>query len=440
MKLKGMIIMTYFECVNEYMERGKVIKDFKKQYGNISASYSRKTDSYIMNMVSNMTIGEFSPSLHRWATTNYDASSIVKKISLPFLIWVTPEWTPERIINGLGLLQSLCYPLDPILHLPALLEVSVGQVYQDFQANLQSVNIQMDSTWLMEDAWLESPNAYNVKTKRPVNEIKNSLSDNSFPLVIHGTMEFVNLNVYARNSLNYQKISLKGMEWKLFSNTANDMKGYSEKGSYGWQGLKDQANATKGNYSYTEAIGITTESGNLKGYLPIQTAKNAPEPDWFLTKHAMKGTEGGMNESLQKALSKVVSGSSIADSIVADNFTPTSVSAKYDKYQIQINEFEDNWNNVYQTSKNMGLNEEFMKQTAQNTNLLMDVTGVIRNVNDRIPTSYNTSSLSNIKYTLQNIKNTTKRIESGSILNELEYTYRRYTNDIKEIQDVFKDF
>jgi hypothetical protein len=428
----------------------------------ISASFSRKGDSTLMyGAITKATDYLGLPELQRWLTTAYDASSLMKKLSLPFLVWVTPEHKPSWIINMLSTLQSLCYPLSYLIgQLPPLLEVSVGSMYVDFEANLQSVSITTDSTWLVD---------------RKDGEKGKFLDETAFPFLIRGNLEFVNIHAWVRNAEFdglKELTALKDNEWKLFGNTQPSEEAYTFDLQYRGMGkvnalkLKKKGDAltSSDDYKYDVASKLKNKGDALLGsgqdysyeiaQHRVKLANsfyviNDPrftgqkwfdsqrgvdyrvDPSWLNTpRYNIYGTEYGINEPLHEALNKILSGNPTSSDTVANNYSNSSTSS-YNTYQVQVGEYSSSWDRVYQ-----GMKDDVNTNTS-NVNLAMDISGAIRKVGDTISALSSSSTLSNIKYSLQDLRNTYKRIQSGSYLNEINSTINKYVNDIKDIANIF---
>lgn len=114
----------------------------------------------------------------QFLTTDYHPESLKKEIGIDFILPLTGniknanlDWVNE-VRKGLGRLQGLVYPKGYLSLYPPILKVKVGNIYSGFKGYITSVELSFSEDVI-------------------------TLEDGSvFPLVINGTIRFINLFTY----------------------------------------------------------------------------------------------------------------------------------------------------------------------------------------------------------------------------------------------------
>jgi molybdopterin converting factor small subunit len=165
----------------------KIILPWKPQElrDSVSVSFSKKnkTGNNIENIAKQHVAGLLSDITgsdiaSQFLTTEYHAESLKKEIGLDFILPLTGniknaniEWVNE-VRKKLGTLQGLVYPKGLLSLYPPILKVKVGNIYSGFKGYITSVELSFSEDMI-------------------------TLEDGSvFPLVINGTIRFINLFTY----------------------------------------------------------------------------------------------------------------------------------------------------------------------------------------------------------------------------------------------------
>jgi len=165
----------------------KIVLPWKPQElrDSVSVSFSKKTKTgnnienigrqYGAGLLSNVTGSDIAS---QFLTTEYHAESLRKEIGIDFILPLTGnikepniKWVNE-VRNKLGALQGLVYPKGLLSLYPPMLKVKVGNIYSGFKGYITSVELSFSEDMI-------------------------TLEDGSvFPLVINGTIRFINLFTY----------------------------------------------------------------------------------------------------------------------------------------------------------------------------------------------------------------------------------------------------
>ena len=138
----------------------------------------------------------------QWLTIDYNPESLKKEIGLDFILPMGVnksltydiQWV-NKVRQGLGKLQGLVYPKGFLSLYPPMLKVKVGNVYSGFKGYITSVELSFSEDVI-------------------------TLDDGSvFPLIINGTIRFINLFTYGWFSDNPEGASLAN-EFNLSLNPA----------------------------------------------------------------------------------------------------------------------------------------------------------------------------------------------------------------------------
>lgn len=163
--------------------RVKIVLPWKPQElrDSVSVSFSKKTKTgnnienigrqFLASLSSNDIAAQF-------LTTEYHPESLKKEIGLDFILPLTGniknvniDWVNE-VRKKLGSLQGLVYPKGYLSLYPPILKVKVGNIYSGFKGYITSVELSFSEDVI-------------------------TLEDGSvFPLVINGTIRFINLFTY----------------------------------------------------------------------------------------------------------------------------------------------------------------------------------------------------------------------------------------------------
>ena len=189
----------------------KLILPWKPQElrDSVSVNFSKKNKTG--NIIENIT-RQFAGSLlsdftgtdlaAQWLTIDYNPETLKKEIGLDFILpmGVNKSLTYDiqwinKVRQGLGKLQGLVYPKGFLSLYPPMLKVKVGNVYSGFKGYITSVELSFSEDVI-------------------------TLEDGSvFPLVINGTIRFINLFTYGWFSDNSEGASLAN-EFNLSLNPA----------------------------------------------------------------------------------------------------------------------------------------------------------------------------------------------------------------------------
>ena len=189
----------------------KLILPWKPQElrDSVSVNFSKKNKTG--NIIENIT-RQFAGSLlsdfigtdlaAQWLTIDYNPETLKKEIGLDFILPMGVnksltydiQWV-NKVRQGLGKLQGLVYPKGFLSLYPPMLKVKVGNVYSGFKGYITSVELSFSEDVI-------------------------TLEDGSvFPLVINGTIRFINLFTYGWFSDNPEGASLAN-EFNLSLNPA----------------------------------------------------------------------------------------------------------------------------------------------------------------------------------------------------------------------------
>ena len=189
----------------------KLILPWKPQElrDSVSVNFSKKNKTG--NIIENIT-RQFAGSLlsdftgtdlaAQWLTIDYNPETLKKEIGLDFILPMGVnksltydiQWV-NKVRQGLGKLQGLVYPKGFLSLYPPMLKVKVGNVYSGFKGYITSVELSFSEDVI-------------------------TLEDGSvFPLVINGTIRFINLFTYGWFSDNSEGASLAN-EFNLSLNPA----------------------------------------------------------------------------------------------------------------------------------------------------------------------------------------------------------------------------
>ena len=156
----------------------------------LSVSFSRSMDSaaanFLMNAAGaaaakalNSTAAGVVGSIIRRTKVKYDSSSLAKRLNIPFVVYVNDRDTFQKLKKCISFLEALLYPVGPaLIEIPPPVSVTIGKLYTSFVGNLAGINIRYENAWTTE----EDNSAFMV--------------EDSFPLFIRGTLDFVNLELY----------------------------------------------------------------------------------------------------------------------------------------------------------------------------------------------------------------------------------------------------
>ncbi len=148
---------------------------------SLSVNYSRLTDNSMINSLASKAgeiTGDIGKAIARRMKVQYDPSGLNKKLSVPFLIYITDRTTLEDVKRLISFLEALLYPMGIGATLPPPLKISIGKLYTNFEGNLSSVSIRYDNAWTTDS---ENPKF---------------LDEEAYPMFAYGTLEFVNLELY----------------------------------------------------------------------------------------------------------------------------------------------------------------------------------------------------------------------------------------------------
>lgn len=156
----------------------------------LSVSFSRSMDSAAANFLMNAagaaaakalgsTAAGVVGSIIRRTKVKYDSSSLAKRLNIPFVVYVNDRDTFQKLKKCISFLEALLYPVGPaLIEIPPPVSVTIGKLYTSFVGNLAGINIRYENAWTTE----EDNSAFMV--------------EDSFPLFIRGTLDFVNLELY----------------------------------------------------------------------------------------------------------------------------------------------------------------------------------------------------------------------------------------------------
>ena len=160
----------------------------------LSVSFSRSMGATANMLVSSAeagaalvspAVGAYSKEIGRRMKIKYDSSSLAKRLNIPFVVYVNDRDTFEKIKKCIAFLEALLYPVGPsLLEISPPVSVTIGKLYTRFKGNLAGVNIRYETSWTTDDG----NSAFMV--------------DDSFPLFIRGTLDFVNLALYMWSGLD----------------------------------------------------------------------------------------------------------------------------------------------------------------------------------------------------------------------------------------------
>ncbi|NCC70508.1 hypothetical protein EOM09_02920 [bacterium] len=148
---------------------------------SLSVNYSRLTDNSMINTLASKAgeiTGDIGKAIARRMKVQYDPSGLNKKLSVPFLVYITDRTTLEDVKKLISFLEALLYPMGIGATLPPPLKISIGKLYTNFEGNLSSVSIRYDNAWTTDS---ENPKF---------------LDEEAYPMFAYGTLEFVNLELY----------------------------------------------------------------------------------------------------------------------------------------------------------------------------------------------------------------------------------------------------